>query len=374
MDNKIKILEIINDATIGGGQVHVDQILSEIDKSRFVPFIACSEHGDFLEKFVKHGARYFPVDIAKNLNVFCIYKIYRILKNNRIDILHTHGGIAGLWGRLAAIFAQGTVVIHTIHGIHFLYYRQIVLQRIYIIIEKFLSKFTTITICVSNSDKKKGLAHKLFDPERCLVIRNGINHASFLSRKSSSSSKIFDFAQGTHLICNVGSLDPVKGQKYLLAAFKLVTETLPNSKLLIIGDGPIRNDLISDSRKLGLENQVKFLGIRTDVREILALCDLFVLTSLWEGLPLSVLEAMTMGKAIVASRIAGIQEIIEDGKEGLLISPENPILIAEAMIKLLQDRSLAHVMGKRAQKKVSEQFRLDIMIKELEKVYSMQGE
>lgn len=371
MTKKIRVLEIINDATIGGGQTHIIQILKHIDKEIFELFVACSPKGSLLDEFSRYSTKCIQVGISKKLNLVTLFRFYKIIQKYHIEIVHTHGGIAGLWGRLAAIFSKRPVV-HSLHGIHYLYYENLILKKLFILLEKFLSKFTDITICVAESDREKGIRHKLFKSNECIVIRNGIDIRTFAPEETHipSLKKLLGIEEDVKLIGHVARLHRQKGQAYLLQAFKEVNNKYPNSKLLLLGGGPMKKTLEQLSSDLDLNNHVYFLGLRKDVRNILAIVDVFVLSSLWEGLPIALLEAMAMGKPIVSTNVDGIKEIVENQKEGILVPPRNPELLAEALITLLQDNALAMKLGRQAQQKMVSEFNVERMVKEIEKVYS----
>jgi glycosyltransferase involved in cell wall biosynthesis len=160
-----------------------------------------------------------------------------------------------------------------------------------------------------------------------------------------------------------------KGFEYLIESIPTTIETLPQSKILIVGDGPLRERLEALSKKLGVRDNVIFAGFRSDIKEILSAVDLLVIPSLLEGFPMVTLEAMAMAKPIVATNIDGITEQIRDGVDGILVPPKGPIALAKAVVRVLNDKELAKTMGLSAREKVAQEFSVEKMVSKTERVY-----
>jgi len=371
MCSRIRVLEMINDGTIGGGQMHVIQILKNLDRTRFEPFIACSRAGELLGEFEALAAGCVFSPIGKRPHVDTLLRLGKFIKTQDIQIVHTHGGIAGLWGRLAAWMA-GAASVHTLHGIHFLYYENALTRKLYIQLERFLGQFTDRVICVAESDRQKCLEHKLYPADKCTVIKNGIllRDQADASFDPAAFRKSLGIENSARIIGHVARLHHQKGQRYLLEAFEQVLKRYPDTVLLIVGDGPLRNELETLASDLRLADHVRFLGFRQDVPNILSVIDLFVLSSLWEGLPIVLLEAMAMGKPVVSTDVDGIRELIVQRQEGLLAPPKNPARLAEAMSALLMDHGLADDLGRRAHNKIYTHYGVEQMVKAIETVYA----
>jgi len=376
MNYKKKILFIINDATLGGGQIHVAQLMERINHSQFLPFLACNPLGTFYPHYQQLAEKCLPISVNRGFslfsivrNVMSVLRIMRFIRQERIDIVHTHGGIAGLWGRLAAMLCN-TVVFHTLHGIHYLHYRNPAAKLAFQVLERMLSSGTDRLICVSESDRLVGLKRHLFSDSQSVVIYNGIKKSK---PKPAKVREEFGMSKKCRVIVHVARLHYQKGQDVLLRAFQLVVRSIPDARLVIVGDGPLKSELMSLTRTLGLELFVYFAGMRPDSCEIAAACELFVLPSLWEGLPLAALEAMMSSLPIVATNVDGISELIHHKKEGLLVPTKNVELLAEAMIGLLRDRMLAKKLGKEARKSVVSRFGLDRMVSQTENLYLNTG-
>jgi glycosyltransferase involved in cell wall biosynthesis len=278
--------------------------------------------------------------------------------------------VAGVWGRLAALKFRKPKLVHTLHGIHYLNFPGSLKFLLGVWSEKFLSSFTEMTICVSESDLKKGREHKLFKAKKSTVIRNGIEAVQAERMfDASRKSRELGLAEGDFVVGSIGRLDIAKGYTYLLAAASLLKERLPQARFVIAGDGPLKIFLQAQQSKLGLNGTVMFLGTRRDAPELLQIFDVLVLPSLWEGMPLVVLEGMQAGKAIVASDIDAVKELIDDQKEGVLFPARNHEALASAIESLAHDSRKRMQLGENARKKMSAEFSLPKMIENHENIY-----
>lgn len=361
---------MIDEAKMGGGQQHLLWLAQKIDKSKFEIEVACEDEGYLVDELRKINIKIHPINISNRPSILSLIKTYLLLKKVSPAILHTHGGTAGFYGRVAAVFNFKCVVIHTYHGIHYLNFNKPLQKRIYASIDKFLLKFTNCTICVAKNDFEIGLNAGIVRKEKAVVIHNGIeiDKFSLLDKKIDNEPKL-RADDDSLIVGSVGRLHYQKGYEYLIEASKTVLENYPNVKFVLIGDGELRDSLDSFAKKIGVDNNFVFLGNRTDIPELLTQIDIFVLPSLWEGLPLVLLEAMAAKKPIVATDVNGIVEIIESEKEGILVPPKNSVELSSALIRLLKDEELRKRLAENGYKKVWSEFSLSKMIAETETVY-----
>lgn len=346
MNGGIRILEIINEAVIGGGQAHVLQLASGLDKRRFDVRVACADNGPLVEGLRSRGIAVSTIALAHRIDLAALRELVHLLQEQNIDIVHVHGGVAGLWGRLAAFMAKTPIRIYTLHGIHYLHYKNPVKRALFIALERMLSHWTQRIICVSAADLQSGVRAGCFAQKRAMLIRNGIAApvlpAAF---EAQAKKKELGIPDQVHVIGSVGRLHYQKGQCYLLEAARLLLQKIPDLRVLLAGDGPLRDELEALAQQLGISDKVIFAGARRDVPELLAIMDVFVLSSRWEGLPLSLLEAMAMAKPIACFAVAGIEELLEDGRSGLLTPPGDADALAAAIGRLLQDQESAKQMA-----------------------------
>ncbi len=371
MNRRIRILEIINEAIIGGGQSHVLQLASGLDRKQFDVSVACTDNGPLTEQLRAIDVPVHPFAIAQFASPSTLHALVRLLRERQIDIVHTHGGIAGLWGRLAAMVAQTPVRIHTLHGIHYLHYRSRIKRIAFIRLDRMLAGRTQKIICVSEADRQAGIAAGCFPADRAVLIRNGIP-APFLPVDFSLLRKREELglpAAGV-VIGTVGRLHVQKGQRRFLEAIHIVRQEMPNLVALLVGDGPMRSELQARTRELDLQNHVRFLGSRHDVPELIALMDVFVLSSEWEGMPLSLLEAMALERPVAAFAIPGVTEAIRDNESGALATPQDARSLARAIRSLLQDREQATRLAKKGRQIFFDHFQEQKMVRATAELYT----
>lgn len=367
---KIKIVEMIDRPSLGGGQTALLLLAAHLDRQRFEVFISSAGEGPLEEEARKLGLPHLRVSLGKKLNRGAVEEIAGLLREHRISILHTHGGIAGLFGRLAARRAQTPVVVHTLHGIHYLHYRNPLLRKFYILLERRFSRFTDGLVFVSQADFQKAKKHRLAAGDKMFVILNGIDPRAGLSGEEIREKRLaLGWPPDGPLVGTVARLHRQKGIPTLLKAAPRLFAAAPGARVAVVGEGPLGRKLRKKVRRQGLEEKFLFLGERKDATELLSLFDVFVLPSLWEGLPFVLIEAASLRKPIVATAVDGITEVVENGKTGLLIPPENPQALADAVIDLLLDRQLASRLADNAKSIIPSRFPLRRMIEQTQNLY-----
>ena len=367
--SRIKVLEMIDRSFLGGGQITLLSLVKGLDKDKFEVMAASGGGGPLVDELGKLGVPHIPIDVRKLSGPGAAGRIAAVLRGAAIDVLHTHGGVAGLYGRLAAKKAGIPAVVHTLHGIHYLHYRNPLLKWAFIVLERRLSRFTDAVIFVSQADLRKGMKLRLAPAGKARLIRNGIDPAGMIPGFDRAAKKIELGSDGRPLIVAVSRLHRQKGLKYLLRAVPLIREGIPAVKVVIAGGGPLASKLASAVRRLRIGESASLLGEREDAREVLAAADVFVLPSLWEGLPYVLVEAAALGKPIVASDIDGVREVVRSGETGVLVPPRDPGSLAASLILLLMDQDLAGKLGERARRDIPSDFALERMVRETEALY-----
>ncbi len=223
---------------------------------------------------------------------------------------------------------------------------------------------------MAQNDFNIGLKAGIVKKEKGIVIRNGIEIDKFSSIAKNADCKIkLKTEEDDIIVGSIGRLHYQKGYEFLIEASMSVIANYPNVKFVLIGDGELRAQLESSAKKKGVFNSFTFLGNQTNIPELLAQIDIFVLPSLWEGLPLVLLEAMASQKPIVATNVNGVVEIIGSEKEGILVPPQNSVALSSAIIHLLEDKELSKKLAEAGYKKVLNEFNLNKMIEKTESVY-----
>jgi len=370
---KLRVLEMIDKPFLGGGQAHVLTVAGALDPGLFDVAVAAGAGGPFEAEAIWAGHPFVPVTMRKSLSPKTARTIAAVLRDRKIDILHTHGGVAGLYGRWAAVLAGTPVIVHTLHGIHYLHYRNPLLRGAFIFQERHFARHTDAVIAVSEADAAAVRKHRLVPAEKIRVIRNGIapppEEKAASDRPAGTPELLKIVRPDGPLVVTVARLHRQKGIIHLINAAPAIFARVPHAKIAVAGDGPLRRRLRREIDKRGLAGRFLLLGERAHAAELTGLADVFVLPSLWEGLPLALLEAAALGKPIVASDIEGIREVVRDGETALLAPPGDPGRLAETVIRLLEDRDFAVELGARARAEIPGEFTLSGMIEAIERLY-----
>jgi len=369
LSRRLRILEVIDRPFLGGGQVTVLNLARGLDRNDFEVAIACGGEGPLVEAAARIGIRHVDVAMGKTRGAAPVGELAAVMKRESFDVVHTHGGVAGLFGRLAARRARVPAVVHTLHGIHYLHYRNPFLKRALILLERRLSKTTDAVVAVSEADERQVLRLRLAAGEKVKLIRNGVAPPALPPGFDPAAKKrALGFGPGP-LVGAVSRLHRQKGLLHLVRAAALFGTLWPEAAVAVVGGGPLRESLEKETRKWGLGDRFRFLGERAGAPEILACFDVFVLPSLWEGLPYALVEAAAASRPIAATAIDGVLEVVRDGETGLLVPPANPEALSKAVLRLLGDPGLAGRLGRAAREAIPPRFGMDIMIGETAALY-----
>jgi len=361
----IRIMHIVFSLGMGGLENLVLNLLKSLDTSRYTPFIcSLTDGGQLTKEFSKCGIKVFSMGKKSGVDYALHFRLAKLLRQQKIDLVHTHNNAPFYYGTIAAKIARIPVIIHTEHRESDRRGKKIVLMS------KLLSRGinTIVADCQNVVDflcNVRGISNA-----KIRIIFNGIDINKYTNSLDVLKKKQeLGIDKDSLIIGNVARLVPMKDHMNLLEAFHSINKSLPNTKLVIVGDGKLRKDLEKRAEELNLDGSVIFLGIRTDIPEILNVFDVFVLSSESEGLSLSLLEAMAASKPVVATNVGGNSEVIDDGATGLLVPPKNSKGLADALIKILSNKELSNSIGIAGQRKVKERFSLEFMTKEYEELY-----
>jgi glycosyltransferase involved in cell wall biosynthesis len=370
--SRIRVLEMIDRPFLGGGQAIVLSLARGLDRDRFEPLVCARGGGPLEEEIRRAGIRFVSAPFEGKYSFGLTRTISGIIRGEKPDIVHTHGGIAGLYGRMAARRAGVGAIVHTIHGIHYLHYRNLALRAVYADLERHCSKFTDAVVFVSEADAAAGRRLRLARPPKIRLVRNGIDCAGLQTEEFRRRAEALraSLPAGSPLIGTVARLHRQKGVIYFLRAAAEILARHPQGRVIVAGGGELEPELRREARAIGLDRRLVLLGERSDARELLACLDVFVLPSLWEGLPLVLIEAAALGKPIVATDIDGSREIITDGETGLLVPPADPTALTAAILRLLAAPALAAGLGARARLAIPPRFTRETMIGGYEEIYT----
>lgn len=292
-------------------------------------------------------------------------EIVKLLRDGRFDILHAHSSKAGGLARLAAR-AAGVPAVYTPHCYAFVgpqpAARRIAAQTV----ERMLAPLTAATICVADEERRVALGARIGDPSRLHVVHNA---APACAAGAEPDPDLDAFAAAGPVAGVLTALRPQKAVGDFLAAAPLVFARLPEARLAVVGNGPERSALEEHARQLGLDDRLRFFDFRHPASSQLVSFDVFVLPSLWEAFPISVLEALACGVPQVATTVGGTGEAVADGETGLLCPPGDPGALADAIVSLLSDSAMRARMSEASRARHSALFTLDRMAAETAAVY-----
>jgi glycosyltransferase involved in cell wall biosynthesis len=363
---KIKILHIITGIDVGGAENHLLSLVKGLDRCRYDIAVAYLKgNGELKEEFKKIGISPIYIGLRFNYDITALWRLYRLIRKNKYDIVHTHLFHADIYGVLAGFLARTHIIISSEHN-----EEQFLKKKLYSFLHRWASLPCSKLIAISGCVKKYMLATGIKDANKIEVVYYGLDWNKYDSLGDLSYvRKEFNIDEKEILLGTVARLTEQKGLNYLLEAFVKVLETEPKCKLIIVGQGELEKQLKNLSKNLGIENKVIFTGFRKDIPEIMSSIDIFILPSLWEGFGLVLLEAMAAKKAIVATDIGAIPEIVLDDKTGILAPPANAEALANGVLRLVRQKNLAKTMGERGRERLETHFGIDKMVKRVEKIY-----
>lgn len=371
---KIRILFVIENSSFGGGERAFAQIINGLDKEKFEVYVVCLPDGLFVEK-IKNTAQIIPLDLRNRFNLLNIFLLAKVIKGKKIDIVHSQGARADFFTRLAGRLAKVSKVVSTVampvEGFDVGFFK----KGIYIVLDRYTEKFVDKFVVVSDALRKRLIEKHRIPSEKVSLIYNGVEINSDTGyRIPDARKKIIQELQipeNTMLVGTIGRLVWQKGLPYFIEAIEIIETRykIPDTGYLIVGEGNLERSLKLKVESLKLDNKIIFTGFRKDVKEILAALDIFVLPSIREGQPIILLEAMAMAKPIIATNIEGVNETVIDGETGILVPPKNPQALAEAILRLTQDKELRKKMGLAGRKLVEEKFDIREIVKQHEQLY-----
>jgi glycosyltransferase involved in cell wall biosynthesis len=368
MSKKIRVLECIRQGQIGGGESHLLSLVENLDKTKYEPVVLSFTDGPMIERLKQMN---IPVHVIHTTKPFDIRKwktVKAFIREQNVELIHAHGTRANsniLW----AAKSLGIPVIYTVHGWSFHPDQKAFVRNIRIMGEKYLTSRSDLNISVSASNQQSG---KNYIPSfNSVVINNGIDLQKFNPDKTYKNIRAeLGIAEDVLLVLFIARFTLHKQPLSLIKAFAEALPQNPKMHLLMVGDGDQKEEAIKLIDDLGMKNNVTLERFRQDVPDVLASADIFVLPSLWEGLPIGLLEAMAMRKAIIASNVDGTSEIIRHDQNGLLIDINSLVSdLTSALLQLGKDERKRKVLEQNAIATVSERFNAANMTRQIENVY-----
>lgn len=378
-NKKIRILHLQLLPMMSGVQKVALDEMTLIDRNHFEPLLVCKMPGEFTETAGKLGVECHYVDelqraISPVKDLKALYKLYRLFKELRPDVVHTHSSKTGVLGRIAAKFAGVPAVMHTVHGFSFDGAGGAAQRAIYLMLEWISARFCDAILLLKNADLELTRTTLGVDQKKLHLIPNGVSMTDFAPQAQDAGKpgkcELLGCNEDDVTIAMTGRLWEQKNPEcFVRAAIEVLKSGAEKVRFYLIGDGPLRETLQHIIDASGFSEKITILGWRSDVKALLQVMDVFVLPSRWEGLPLAILEAMSTGLPVIASDIPGNNDLVEDGVTGYLFERENHQALAARLNLLLSDPVKRTRFGIAARTRVVDHYRIENRVSRIERLY-----
>jgi len=374
-------LRIIARLNIGGPAIHTILLTAGLNNQLFestlVTGVEGRYEGNMLDLAAAKGVKPIIIpQLRRNVDplggLITLFKLYRLMRRERPHIVHTHTATAGLLGRLAARLAGVPVIVHTFHGHVLRGYFGPILSEGLVWMERFLAHLSDRIVTVSEGQRRELAGYGVAPLEKITVVPLGFELEALLACESHRGElrRELGLADDSKLAGIVARLVPIKNHRLFLQAAQAVAEAVPQARFLVVGDGELREELEAYSRDLGLDGRVLFTGWRRDLACLYADLDVVALTSINEGTPVSLIEALAAGVPVVTTAVGGVPDVVVDGETGYLVEAGDVKGMAAAIIELLRNPERAKEVGMAGREAVYPRFAAQTLIANVEGLYA----
>ena len=350
----MKVAHVVLNLDYGGLEKCVIHLVNNIKEAGIETEIIClKDKGSLAVEAEREGVKVTALNKPEGFKLGYVFKLADLIKKSNADIVHSHNFGPLIYASLAAKLA-GKPCMHTRHG------------RKEEWVFSFIWNINDAIVSVSNDTKNHLLSNNRIDQQRMRVIYNGIDTDQYSGRMTDEQKTALreelGISQNSFVITNVGRLSKEKDQFTLIKAFSYLRKKEMDADLLLVGDGPVKDELVSLAKELKVEDRVRFVGFRDDIAELLAVSQIFVLSSFREGVPLSLLEAMASGVPVVATKVGGNPEVVKDGESGILVPCGFPERIEAAIMRMYVNADQRSTMANNARDTARKFFSLKTMV------------
>lgn len=377
---RIRLVRVITRLNVGGPALHTMLLTERLDPARYdsllVAGVANADEGDYLALHGRAADRVVRVptlrrEIHPAADGAALVELVRLMRRIRPHVVHTHTAKAGVLGRVAARLARVPVVVHTYHGHVFEGYFGSRRARLFLSVERAVARRTDCLLAVSGAVRRDLLALGVGQPEQFRVVPLGLDLDRFVASDTWRGGLRAELGLPPEapLVGIIARLVHIKAHEVFLRAAARVAREVPGSRFVLVGDGERRAELETLAMEHGLAGRAHFLGWRRDLERVYADLDVVVLTSRNEGLPVAVIEAMAAGRPVVATRVGGVADVVEDGVTGHLASSGDAEAVAAAVVDLLLDPKRSQTMGQAGRERVVQRFQTGRLLSDLDGLY-----
>ncbi len=365
MAGRARILLLIKGLGVGGAERLLEASLPHLDRDRFAYHVGylLPWKTALVPAFVASGVPVHDLNMRTPGDPRVLARLVALLRRERIDLIHAHLPVAGIWARVAARVAGTPRVVYTEHNVPQRYAlpTRVLNHRTY--------RMNDVVIAVSDEVRREIEPYTNGRP-RIVTIQNAVDAGALGATEVDRGAirREFGFPPDALLVTTVGNLTAKKGHTFLLAAAARIAAHHPAARFLIVGQGPLADSLRAEAARLDLNGTVAFAGFRADAVRLMAASDLFVLSSMFEGLPVTLLEAMALGKPSVVTRVGGIPEVTDE-TSSVFVEPGDPAALAAAIGALLEAPARRERMGETAREHAQARYGVPQMVKAIEQIY-----
>lgn len=377
---RLRVLRAITRLNVGGPSIHAILLTRQLDPARFdsllVTGVESPTEGTMRYLADEQGVRPLVIDdlgreVSPLNDLRTLLRLYRLIRRVRPHIVHTHMAKAGTTARLAARLARVPIVVHTYHGHVFHSYFGSLKTAVFLNIERVLAAFTDRIIAVGEGQRDEIARFRVAPARKLVPIPLGLPIEPMLTAEAERGKLRAELgvAPETALVGIVARLVPIKAHEYFLEAAARVAEERDRAHFVIVGDGERRKELEDMARDLGVAHRVHFLGWRREMRPVYADLDVVALSSLNEGSPVAVIEALAAARPVVATRVGGVAEVVDDQQTGILVPSRDAEALARGIGRFLDDPAWAATVGQRGRASVYPRYSIERLVRDIEDLY-----
>ena len=373
MARPVPVMELNVTSALGGGPKAMLDLVGALGRDRFAPLVVTPDDGPYFARYQALGVPVLDLPL-RTFRPATLSRIVAGIRRYQVRLIHSHGKGAGLYGRLAAAFTR-VPAVHTFHGLHHRRHGRVG-RNAYLALERMLARVTACFVHVSRSEMEEAIALGVSHAARAVVIPNGadVGEIDRVVVDPARERSALGLAAAGPVVGYVARISPQKGLEDFARAMRLVADAVPGAHFVLVGDAPAGeealkrrlNELVAS---LGLGGRLHMLGYRSDAVAVMKTFDVYVSTALWEGLPITLLEAMACGRPIVATDVGGNRDIVVDGETGILVPVGDPGTLARRVCELLNDPCLRRRLGDAGRRRVEANFSIDSSVTQTSDLY-----
>ncbi|MFQ5649768.1 MAG: glycosyltransferase [bacterium] len=364
-NGKIRVLQLVEGMNWGGAETKLWELIAHMDRDRFETTVCSLGIGDRIKnKFDDLRVPFISLKRRSRIDPKLILDVARLIRREKIDVVMTTLFYADVVGALASAISPNKAVFswETISAPEWLVKHRLLAYR-------FSMRFCSKVVSVSHATARWLVEQRGLSEDKVMVIPYGVDLHTYKQGKNPQLRAELGIAPQTAVVGVIARLHEQKGHRYLVEAARAILTKYEDVQFLFAGDGELRDELEKQVAEAKLGEHVKFLGFRNDVKELLRTFDVFVLPSLYEGLPNVILEAMATGLPVVATSVDGTVELVEDGSTGFLVPPKDPRALSDKILRLLADTELRKSFGRQGRQRVVNEYSLELQVNHFQNLY-----